>query len=304
MLTSQDMLAGIKHKVVVCLMKRYTNRKFLCGAIAAVTAMSAGQAMAEPEWKYSLGTDISSGDYGDSVDTDIMSTPFTVSYKPSASWTFKASLPFVQIEGPGGVVPGGDGGVVVGRGNGNTGNGGGFGPGNSGGADTTDVETVKESGFGDLWLTGTYSLDPIAERWFVDLSGKYKVPTADEEKGLGTGEPDYTLQAEVFTVVGDFTPFATLARKIKGDLPETEINDVWYTSVGSGYRLGNNTSVGASLDYQQATTETSDPSTELFGYLNQKLSEQWSGMLYGYKGLSEGSPDFGFGVQISYRPGQ
>ncbi|WP_237056170.1 hypothetical protein [Microbulbifer sediminum] len=276
------------------------NKKLLSGVVVTVAALSANPALAEPEWKYSLGTDISSGDYGDSVETDIVSTPFTVSYKPSASWTFKASLPFVQIEGPGGVVPGGDGGVVVGRGNG-----GGFGPGNgNGGAVETDVETVKESGIGDLWLTGTYSLDPIGERWFVDLSGKYKVPTADEEKGLGTGEPDYTLQAEVFTIVGDFTPFATLARKMKGDLPETELKDVWYTSVGSGYRLGSNTSVGVSLDYQQATTETNDPSTELFGYMNQKLSEQWSGMLYAYKGLSDGSPDFGFGVQVSYRPGQ
>jgi hypothetical protein len=272
------------------------NKRLISRAVMAAAMLSSGQALAEGEWKYTLGTDYSSGDYGDTADTEIVSTPFTVSYKPSTSWTFKASLPYVQIEGPGGVVPGGDGGFVVGRGNG-----GGFGPGNGGGQ--TEVETMKEAGIGDLWLTGTYSLEPIGERWFVDLSGKFKVPTADEEKGLGTGEVDYTLQAEVFTIAGDFTPFATLARKVKGDLPETELNDVWYTSVGSGYRLAPETSIGLSLDYQQASTDSSEDSAELFGYLNQKLTEQWSGMLYGYKGLTDGSPDFGFGLQVSYRPG-
>ncbi|SDZ79843.1 hypothetical protein [Microbulbifer marinus] len=271
------------------------NKKVLCSVMLTVAGVVASPMSSASEWKYTLGTDISSGDYGDSADTDIVSSPFTVSYSPSASWTFKASLPWTQIEGPGGVVPGGDGGVIVGRGNG-----GGNGLGGNGG---TETATFQESGIGDLWLSGTYSLQPVADRWFFDLTGKYKIPTADEDKGLGTGEPDYTLQAEVFTVAGDFTPFATVARKFKGDLPETEIKDVWYTSVGSGYRLNEQSSVGASLDYQQATTDTSDPSTELFGYFNHKLNAQWSGMVYAYLGLADGSPDQGFGFQVSYRPG-
>ena len=278
------------------------NKKVLCSVMLSMAGALVSQGSMASEWKYTLGTDISSGDYGDAADTDIVSTPFTVSYSPSASWTFKASLPWTQIEGPGGVIPGGDGGIVIGNGNGR-GNGG---PGNGGlgggGADT-QTETVKESGIGDLWLTGTYSLEPVAERWFFDLSAKYKVPTADEDKGLGTGEADYTLQAEVFTAVGDFTPFATVARKFKGDLPDMEIKDVWYTSVGSGYRLDEQSSVGLSLDYQQATTDTGDPSTELFGYFNHKLSAQWSGMVYAYLGLADGSPDQGLGFQVSYRPG-
>ncbi|WP_308367503.1 MULTISPECIES: hypothetical protein [unclassified Microbulbifer] len=271
------------------------NKKVLCSAMLSMATALASYASSASEWKYTLGTDISSGDYGDTSETEIVSTPFTVSYSPSASWTFKASLPWTQIEGPGGVVPGGDGGVVVGRGNGR-------GNGNGNGGDT-ETGITRDSGIGDLWLTGTYSLEPVAERWFFDLSAKYKVPTADEDKGLGTGEADYTLQAEVFTVVGDFTPFATVARKFKGDLPETEIKDVWYTSVGSGYRLNEQSSVGASLDYQQATTDSSDPSTELFGYFNHKLNARWSGMVYAYLGLADGSPDQGFGFQVSYRPG-
>ena len=266
----------------------------LSGAIAMVASLSLSGAAVADEWKYSLGTDISSGKYGDTAETEIVATPFTVSYSPNASWTFKASMPWTSIEGPGGVIPGGDGGIVVGKGNR---------PGNGNGGNQIDDQIVltEESGLGDLWLTGTYSLQPIGERYFVDLTGKYKLPVADETKGLGTGEADYTLQAEMFTVIDNFTPFVTVARKFKGDLPETELRDVWYTSVGSGYRLSEISSVGASLDHQQAATAQSDPQTEIFGYYSHKLSPQWTGMVYGYLGLADGSPDQGFGFQISYR---
>jgi len=269
----------------------------ISGAILMAAGLSLSGVASADEWKYSLGTDISSGNYGDSVETEIVAMPFTVSFSPSASWTFKASMPWTSIEGPGGVIPGGDGGIVVGPGNGR-----GNGNGNGGNQSGDEIVLTEESGLGDLWLTGTYSLPPIAERYFFDLSAKYKLPVGDEEKGLGTGEADYTLQAEMFTVVDNYTPFVTVARKFKGDLPETELRDVWYTSVGSGYRLSEVASIGASLDYQQAVTAQSDPQTEIFGYYSHKLNTQWTGMVYGYVGLSDGSPDQGFGFQISYRP--
>lgn len=274
----------------------------IAGALVLAAGLSASGGTIAEQWKYSLGTDISSGDYGNSEDTEIVSMPFTVSYSPNSSWTFKASLPWTQIEGPGGVVPGGDGGFVVGPGNGN-GNGNGQGNGGNNPGSDTGTEVTTASGVGDLWLTGTYSLEPVAERYFVDLSAKYKVPVADEAKGLGTGEADYTLQAEVFTVMDNFTPFVTLAKKFKGDLPDVELRDVLYASVGSGYRFDEVSSIGASLDYQQAAVAGNDPQTEIFGYYSHKLSGQWAGMLYGYLGLADGSPDQGFGVQISYRPG-
>ena len=53
---------------------------------------------------------------------------------------------------------------------------------------------------------------------------------------------------------------------------------------------------------KQAAVAGNDPQTEIFGYYSHKLSGQWTGMLYGYLGLADGSPDQGFGVQISYRP--
>lgn len=266
--------------------------------IFALLVSAAATGAQANEWKYTLGADVSSGEYGSTSETEITSLPFSLTWSPSDKWSFKASVPWISIEGDGTVVAGGDGGFIVGRGRGNGGT-----PGTGDPVEET-VETSKESGVGDVWLTSTYSLEPLAANSiYVDLSAKVKLPTGDEAKGLGTGETDYSLQMEAFAPMGKWMPFVTVARKFKGDMPEAELNDVWYTSVGSAYQLSASTSIGASVDYQEATTAESDPTNEIFSYVSHKISPRLTGMLYGYVGLADGGPDSGFGVQFSYRPG-
>lgn len=237
------------------------------------------------QWKFSTGVDYSSGDYGgDPIDTDITNVPFSASYK-TGRWKFKATVPWVQISGPGTVIGAGDGSVVVGDGNGSA------------------VRKRTESGLGDIWLGASYATSFIPPEFFyLDLTGKVKLPTADEDKGLGTGETDYTLQADVFKPIGRFTPFATVAYKIKGDPSGVELDNVYYLSGGSAYKVSDNTSLGASLDFQEASTNSSDDAMDALAYVNQKLNKKWSVTVYGYKGLEDGSPDYGLGLQTSYKP--
>ena len=245
-----------------------------------------GHAIADDgQWKLGTGIDFSSGDYGgDPIDTDITYIPFNASYQTGA-WKFKATIPWVQITGPGTVVGAGDGGVVVAN--------------NS----NTQVRKTTESGLGDIWLSGTYALDAIpAEFFYLDLTGKVKLPTADEDKGLGTGETDYTLQADLFKPLGRLTPFATVPYKIKGDPDGVDLENVFYLSGGTSYKVSNGTSVGASLDFQEAASEFGDDSLDVFTYVNQKINPKWSVTLYGYKGLEDGSPDYGLGLQTTYKP--
>ena len=129
------------------------------------------------QWKISTGFDYSSGDYGDPEDTEILYVPVNVKYAQD-TFQIKVTVPWVQIKGPGTVIGAGDGGVVI--------------PG-----DGTEVGT--ESGIGDIWASFTYSVEAIPEDlFFLDLVAKVKIPTADEDKRLGTGEVDYTLQADFF----------------------------------------------------------------------------------------------------------
>ncbi len=251
-------------------------------ALAAAIALPSNSALAaEGRWKYSLGSDFSSGDYGgDPVDTDITFLPFSVSYA-TGKWNYKATLSWLEIDGPGNVIGGGGDGIIIDNGN---------------------TTSTTESGLGDIWLGASYDLDMVPRDWFyLNVGGKLKLPTADEDKRLGTGEIDYSLVADAYKPMGRYTPFVTLTYKIKGDPPEGDLDNVFALSAGSDYRWDELNNFGASLDYQQSATD-SDDALELFGYFNRRLSQQTSVMLYGYTGLMDGSPDYGLGMQITYRP--
>jgi len=236
-------------------------------------------------WKIATGFDVSEGDYGGGPDTEIFYLPVSIAYS-DGPWSVKVTLPWLEIKGPGNVVGGGEGGVIIGRG-GQSGQG----------------ERVRtESGIGDIWLAGTYSVESVDPNLFyLDLTGKVKLPTADEDKGLGTGEMDYTLQADIYKSAGQWTPMATLAYKIKGDPDGIALDNVLYLSAGADYRLDDQRNLGGSLDYQQASTSAADDALELFLYMGQRLSAQWSGSIYTYLGLTDGSPDYGVGMQAGYR---
>ena len=261
------------------------NKKILLMALLGAASMPV---MAEGQWKYSTGVDYSSGDYGgDPVDTNTTYVPFSASYS-TGNWQFKGSLAWLEMEGCGSVVGGSESSVSL------------------GGCQLDDqgqpIET-SESGMGDTWLSATYSVEAFpAESGFLDLGVKVKLPTADEDKGLGSGEVDYTLQADYFKPMGKATPFLTLAYKMKGEPSGVELDDVLFVSVGSDYRLSPETNVGLSLDMQEAASATGNDQMELFGYFNRKLDKQWSLMFYGYAGLDDGSPDYGAGIQVSYKP--
>ncbi len=233
-------------------------------------------------WKFSTGIDYSSGDYGADKDTDILYIPFTASYN-TGPWTSKVTVPWIRIEGPGGVVGGGDGSVVI--------------PGKG-----KAQSTSSESGLGDIWTSLRYEVQNFpADLGYLDLTGKIKLPTADENDGLGTGEVDYTLQADYARSMGRLTPLLTLAYKIKGDPSGYDLDNVFYLSAGADWRVRRGVNVGATLDFQEASSSGADDALELFTYLSYKLSNTWSVVPYLYLGFSDGSPDEGLGVSLNYR---
>ena len=257
-----------------------------CGAMVLLASLLTSEnSTAQGQWQHTLGVDYSTGDYGgDPVDTDILYVPYSLEYE-TERWEVKATIPWVEIEGPGTVIGAGEGGVVIG--------------------DPSEAALTErtESGLGDIWLGATYKVPGSSSRLFyLDLTGKVKLSTADEKKGLGTGEEDYTLQADIFQTYGKVTPFATAAYKIKGDPPGFELKDVVYLSGGLDFEVTEQSHIGASLDFQEATTSTSDERLEFVAYLNQDLNSRWAYTLYGYKGLEDGSPDYGGGLQLIYTP--
>ncbi len=258
-------------------------KKPLITGLLVAGCLIAGPASAAEKgnFKVSSGFDYSSGDYGSTVDTEIWYVPLTLKYS-TFPWTAKVTVPWLQIKGPGGVVGGGESVIVV----------------NSGATTTT-----TESGLGDVVAAISYSMDPISDGFpLLDFTAKVKLPTADEDKGLGTGKVDYTLQVDAASFYGNWIPLATLGYKIKGDPTGVKLDNTFFASVGAAYKFNDKTSAGATLDYQEASTSTSDDATELFAYLAYKLSKQWSINTYGLVGFTDGSPNEEIGMQFSFSP--
>ena len=228
----------------------------------------------------STGFDYSSGKYGTSSSTDILYIPVSVKYETDRA-RFKLTVPYLRISGEGSVVFAGEGSPVV--------------------LSNTGIRRT-DSGLGDVVASAFSTLIPEAGNLpWIDLGVKIKFATADETNGLGTGENDYSLQADVTKTYDKFTAFATLGYKWVGDPPGFALNNVLYGGVGGTYKFTPPTSAGIFIDYRQAASPGQDDPQELTLYASHKLSPDLSLVVYIYGGFSDGSPDIGGGLQIAYR---
>lgn len=238
---------------------------------------------AASSWKFSSGFDYSSGSYGDAQDTEIVYFPTSVKYT-SDLWSAKVTVPYVKVTGPNNVVGGLDGPIILAR-------------------ESLDSQAESESGVGDVVIALDWMLDtPWQGAPWIDLIGKVKVPTADEDKGLGTGAADTQVQMELTYVVGQFTPFISLGKKWRGDTSDTKLSNQLYGSLGSDIRLNTAASLGVIYDYREPSSAGGAPRSEILLYSNWKFSPSFSVNIYAIKGFSDASPDMGVGSQLSWSP--
>ena len=224
---------------------------------------------AQAQLELGAGLHYSSGDYGTGSDTDITMLAATGRYE-SGPWVYKAMLPYLEVTGENAVVPG------VGRVNRGSG------------------RRRTESGLGDVVLSATY-----AAYAGLDLTGKLKLPTADETRGLGTGEADMAFLADAYQAFNRVTGFAGLGYHLLGDPPGLPLNNVWSANVGASYKIDQRDSAGVSLEGRQRAAPGGAPQRELMGFFSRKLDRFWKGQAYGLIGLADGSPDWGFGLSLA-----
>lgn len=180
------------------------------------------------------------------------------------------------------------------------------------------LSAVEQSGFGDTTLFGAYNLlDPTKAGIGLDLGLKVKLVTANRDKDLlTTGNPDYSLQADIYKGIGPFTAFGTLGWTRKGkirfrDRDSTsptfnsfqEIspdNDPWYATVGGSYKLTPATSVGLAYDWRQKLFTRGNEISEATLFVSHKLGRSWKLQGYGLTGFSDASPKWGLGATLGY----
>jgi hypothetical protein len=223
----------------------------------------------------STGVDYSSGDYGAAQNTNILVVPLSFR-ATTGDWAFTATLPYLNIDGPGGVVVGPDGQPVPG------------------------VPSIPGSrdGVGDISLGAAYTIRPAISGLEVALGGRVKLPTSADSKHLGTGKTDVKISADISYAVGDIVPFANLGYRFLGDPPAIDLHDGPTMSLGFSAPVGKAVLI-ASYDYARATTSFTDDSHELFGGLSYPLTDRFTVTGYGTAGLSRGAPDVGLGLLLT-----
>lgn len=229
--------------------------------------------------KVGIGADYSSGDYGFSDDTEVFSTSLNLTHE-SQQWLLRAVVPYVTVRGPASVVNGS--GAVF--------------------AAPARPTRSSKSGIGDVIGSATFHARPSADHVNVDFTGRVKFGTADEAKGLGTGETDFYAQTDLYQRFGHVTPFTSLGYRFLGKTSLYQLKDGPYASLGSIFQTTDATSVGLSLDWRSRIVAGGKDAFEstLFVVHNPTAS-RWNLVGYVLKGYTDASADLGLGGLVNYR---
>jgi hypothetical protein len=175
---------------------------------------------------------------------------------------------------------------------------------------TDEAEGGRETAFGvgDTVFKFRYFLvdDRGPDSWVPSLTPfvKLKIPTADDDRGLGTGKPDGGFGLEWDKQIGRMFVFGDAAYTFMGDPSDTNFRDRPAASVGVGIDVTETLTTSLLLDWRRALVSGNDDPLEVLGIVTVRLSPVLRMSPYLLVGLSDGSPDFGIGFEISYRFGR
>lgn len=227
----------------------------------------------------STGAEYTSGDYSGNTSIEELYVPITGSFT-KGSINYRLTVPYISVRAPvGTIVTDTQGQAVV-----------------------TEGPKTTEKGLGDIIGRVTFYdvfVSP-SRNFFIDASAKVKFGTADEDKGLGTGKNDYSLQTTLYHYFDDFYLLGTIGYKFRGDPEGFDLNNAWYGTVGVNYSFTHQLRTGLSYDYRQSSIKGGEASQELSGFISRKLNDSWRLQLYVLAGLSNSSPDWGGGMLLKY----
>ena len=239
----------------------------LCLALALLEAGAADFVLAADRFSFRISPTYFSGDYGTGIETTLTFVPFDFRWDYSRA-RLKVIVPYVSISdagrvtftgaGPGPSVqspaasssdpspmdPPGSGGVPAGP----SGTppapapappAGGGPPAPPPGFIRSENVGTSQSGLGDVRLAADlYLLKGSATRPWITLGPFFKLATADESKGLGTGENDYGAGLGLTAPLGGgWQAYADAGYQVTGDPPGIDYRNVRKVGLGLGKTL-------------------------------------------------------------------
>jgi Putative MetA-pathway of phenol degradation len=252
-----------------------------------------------------VGFEFTSGDYGTGTRTNSVYVPLTVAVTPTDLWGFSLEIPYVYQSNTN---------VIAGQFRqmqsqsitmqkitaAMTGSGSGMGSGTIRSSSNSNPSKAQ-NGIGDITLRTGYVLiqeGDVIPRIRPNLFVKF--PTADKNKGLGTGEFDEGIAVEVSKWFGAWYTFLEPGYTIQGKTADIPLKNYLSYSAGAGYQVTDN--FRPMLIFKGATAPAEGLSTLLEARLKLKYQATKHTGIEGYfaKGITTSSPDYGAGLAAFY----
>ena len=228
---------------------------------------------AAPATSVGSGFDYSRGDYGFTDSTEVWSVPLNVRHE-SGPWVLTANLSYLTLNGPATVVAGGG---------------------------APRPTAASASAFGDIYAGASYAFAAMGPDIKVSASVRVKLPTADEDRGLGTGAADYYGELVFSRTFAAATPFAVLGYRVLGDADTYALEDGVYATVGTHVRVSPSTVISPLFNWRHRIIAGGDDASEAMVMLTHDLNAQWQLTGYLLKGFTDASPEIGVGVAANWK---
>ena len=165
------------------------------------------------------------------------------------------------------------------------------------------ASSATEEGIGDVLAKASFVVlreGIVAPE--IEPYVKVKFPTADRDRGLGTGEFDETLGVDLSkNLVGDLYGYLTLAYTFIGDPPGSDLRDSFGWSVGVAYGIVPAVSLFAFLDGATSVAPGQDGPLEVRVGAELRITRVLKLTGSVTRGLSNGSPDWGVSAGLGLR---
>jgi len=164
---------------------------------------------------------------------------------------------------------------------------------------STSNSNESVNGPGDIELSANLGLcKETAQRPAFRFFGKVKLPTADEDKGLGTGETDYTAGIGLSKWLGSWLIKSEGSYVLQGNNDQLKLDDYTTYEISLGYLFRQE--LLGEIRYWGATEPAGGIGSlgELHLELTSWLNSSSGISLNAVAGLTTGSLDYGFGGSV------
>jgi hypothetical protein len=244
-------------------------------------SLSWGQQQPAPtRMSFTIGVGYDQGDFGSTEVSRAAYIPVALRYSASPRVEVGVSSALARINTPGGVV------LIEGV------------PTPVGG----NSPALRETGMGDTVVRSRFFLlpdrGPGTPSATVTPFFKVKIPTAPADEGLGTGKADYGFGVELDKDFGPAFLFGDAGYTVVGKVPALGLRNRPSASIGIGKQLKDAITASGILDWRRALIAGNPDPVELTGVLSLKMSPNVLVSPNAFVGLTNGTSDFGVGIQM------